>query len=80
MPLTYTQALLRVRNREAYPVAQVAEAASFILGTLDASDEDVSEAAYAAAFCEADAFVVAIEGASILGAIERGETLNPEAA
>ena len=43
--MTYTKAKLRIWNPAAYSKAEVHEAATFILGTLNARREDVDQAA-----------------------------------
>lgn len=42
--MTYTKALLIIWNPRAYDAKQIRAAAAFILGTIDASPEDVSQA------------------------------------
>ena len=42
--MTYAQAKLIIWNPDAYPRAKVLQAAAFVLGTLDASSEDISQA------------------------------------
>ena len=45
--MTYMQAKMRVHNPNAYPLVEIKKAASYILGTLDATDEDIRLATYA---------------------------------
>lgn len=45
--MTYDQALMITRNATAYPSEKIREAAIFVLGTMDATDEDIWDASNA---------------------------------
>jgi hypothetical protein len=44
--MTYDQAKMRIWNPETYTKSQLSAAAHFVLATLDASREDLRQAAY----------------------------------